>query len=94
MELTKAEEREVIAGVTEALIAKAWAKLESGFEDIALISIPRLAGMLDVSTPHAHRLAKGRTVDFGPRDARISLSDAKALVAERKVKVAKKGGRK
>lgn len=85
MNLTPEQEAQVLTAVTSELVEKAWEKLEGQLEEVTCISLSRLAGMLDLSTSQTRRVLE-EVVEFGPRDMRVTLAQAKDLVESRKVK--------
>jgi len=81
LELT-ADERKFII---DSLIDRAWQHQLATIEELTLISVPRFAGMVDLSTPQARRVLE-ETIDFGPQNTRVSLAEARRCIEARRVK--------
>lgn len=77
--------------IATKLAEKIWQKIESQVEEITCLTIPRLAGMLDLTTS-ATRSALEEVVDFGPREKRVTLAQAKRLIEARKINPRKRYG--
>lgn len=75
---------EMKAAVAAILADRIWEKIESSIEELTLISVPRAAGMLDISTSQFRRVAE-EMVDMGPRDAKVTIYSLRALLSKRKV---------
>lgn len=84
MKLDPQQEAQVIDRLVAELTERAWKKLEGELEEVTCISVQRLAGMLDLSTPQTRRVLQ-ESIDFGPRDTRITLAQAKRLIESRTV---------
>jgi hypothetical protein len=76
------EERERII---DAIIDRTWQHQLATIEELTLISVPRFAGMVDLSTPQARRVLE-ETIDFGPQNTRVSLAEARRCIEARRVK--------
>jgi hypothetical protein len=81
LELTPDERKFII----DSLLDRAWQHQIATIEELTLISVPRFAGMVDLSTPHARRVLE-ETIDFGPQNTRVSLAEARRCVESRRVK--------
>lgn len=82
--LTEEQEQRILDAATREVAERAWQKLEGELEEITCISLPRLAGMLDLSTSQTRRILE-EVVEFGPRDLRVTLAQARRLVESRTV---------
>lgn len=85
IELT-AEERKFIV---DSILERTWEYQKERIEDLSLLSVPRAAGMLDLSTVQARRVLT-ETIDFGPQNTRVSFADLKKVIEERRVSKKKK----
>ncbi|MFT3991838.1 MAG: hypothetical protein QM680_10565 [Luteolibacter sp.] len=79
---------------TKELVAERLAEkyYQAGLEtrhELECMTVQKLAGMLDLSTSQTHRLLD-EYYDFGPRDTRVSLAQAKAFLESRLVKGGKR----
>lgn len=81
LELTTAEREYII----ESIIDRAWEHQKQRIDELTLISVPRAAGLLDLSTPQARRVME-ETIDFGPQNTRVSLADLQRVIDARRTK--------
>lgn len=85
MTLDSDTEQTVLDAVVQELVERAWAKVEGSLEDVTCFSISRLAGMLDLSTSQTRKVLE-ESIDFGPRDSRVTLAQAKRLLEKRTIR--------
>jgi hypothetical protein len=81
LELT-ADERKLLL---DSLLERLWQHERSTLEELTLITVPRFAGMVDLSTPQARRVLE-ETIDFGPQNTRVSLAEARRCIEARRIK--------
>ncbi len=82
-------DEEMKGAVLERLVDRIWNRIENSIEELTCISVPRAAGMLDLSTPQARRVFE-ETIDFGPRETRISIASLRRVIEARRVKRGKR----
>lgn len=81
IQLTAQERKTII----ESIMDRAWEHQKATIEELTLISVPRFAGMVDLSTPQARRVLE-ETIDFGPQNTRVSLAEARRCIEARRLK--------
>lgn len=84
MELTEEQKDKVLEMVADKAFAALWERIGDAPEEIALLSIPRASGLLDLSTAQVRRVLE-EVVDMGDRQQRVSIATLRRLVQARKV---------
>lgn len=92
MELTEEQEEKVLTMVADRIFDALWERIGDAPDEIALMSIPRASGLLDLSTQQVRRILD-EEIDMGDRQKRVSIGSLKRLVESRTIKKKKSKGK-
>lgn len=77
-------EEEARAEIVSQVVPLLLERLQDDIHDMACVSVHRVAGMLEISPESVKRLYAARIIHLGPRQQRLTLSDVKEIMAERR----------
>lgn len=84
MNFTEKDKEAVLQMAAKDLADRLFEKIEGSAEDLALYTINRAAGLLDLTPGQVHKILD-EFIDFGPRDRRLSARQVKMLIAKRTI---------
>lgn len=87
-------EQEATDEIVRQVVPKILDKLQADIHDLACVSVHRVAGMLEVSPETVKRLYADKIIHLGARQQRITLSDVREIMAERRTGVRPKAKKK